>query len=113
MSQPKQEKKSHPLEKKWKQSAMVLGAKLSAKKQQAQDEDQKSNAGSLEAQQNHSDPFDGSMSDAVFETREVRKVASERDERQQLNEDSLRRAIDKANQEASLKANSWNENGKL
>ena len=86
---------------------------MSNKKQQAQDEDQKSNAGSLEAQQNNSDLLDSSVSDVMLVTKEARQVASERDERQQLNEDSLRRAIDKANQEASLKANSWNENGKL
>ena len=113
MSQPKQEKNSHPLEKKYKQSAVFLGAKLSNKKQQAQDEDQKSNAGSLEAQQNNSDLLDSSVSDVMLVTKEARQVASERDERQQLNEDSLRLAIDQANQQAKVLANSWNENDKF
>ena len=67
---------------------------MSSKKQQAQDEDQKSNAGSLEAQQNNSDLLDSSVSDVVLISKKARQVASERDERQQLNEDSLRLAID-------------------
>ena len=67
---------------------------MSNKKQQAQDEDQKSNTGSLEAQQNNSDLLDSSVSDVMLVTKKARQVASERDERQQLNEDSLRLAID-------------------